>query len=319
MRQMEREIRVAEDLQRQGRNSLPSFMVRFNPWRHDKQEALWAAFALEFIRQVQKQCTPLPRWWSNLKLFRRRYSWKSGWIDLVRAVFLWLCFLSVAAVVGFLAFFRGPEYVHTVVDQLEKTGKTYLTTLLDWIFYLSGVSGCVALLAYLLALVRKHVGNPLEVDLQKHLKSAEYEGSVSFVERFHNDFSKVVKAYAGKRRVYVFVDDLDRCEVPKAADLMQAINMMVSSDPQLVFVIGMDWETVAAGIAVKYARLAQYLRPSAAPRVGALELGREFVEKFIQLRFALPRPGDDELKRFLQTLSLSYSHSSEAGTQAEAR
>ena len=112
-----------------------------------------------------------------------------------------------------------------------------------------------------------------------------------------------MKAYAGKRRVYVFVDDLDRCQIPKAADLMQAINLMMSDDPQLVFVIGMDWETVAAGIAAKNAGLARYLKPSAEREGGAMELGREFMEKFIQLRFALPQPGEDELKRFLQALS----------------
>lgn len=183
---------------------------------------------------------------------------------------------------------------------------------------MSGIIGCTLLLAYLLVLVKKHGGNPLDVDLQKHLKCPAYEGSVSFVEKFHSDFSSIVKAYVGKRRVYVFVDDLDRCEVPKAADLMQAINLMVLSDPQLVFVIGMDWETVAAGIAVKNARLVRYLKPEAEPKSGAMELGREFLEKFIQLRFALPRPGDEELKRFLQTLSQPTTVRSRPEFQREA-
>ncbi|MEH2182381.1 P-loop NTPase fold protein [Nostoc sp.] len=32
----------------------PSTVVWFNAWRHDKAEALWAAFALEFIRQISR-------------------------------------------------------------------------------------------------------------------------------------------------------------------------------------------------------------------------------------------------------------------------
>lgn len=103
--------------------------------------------------------------------------------------------------------------------------------------------------------------------------------------------------------MYVFVDDLDRCQIPKAADLMQAINLMISGDAQLVFVIGMDWEAVAAGIAAKNAGLVRYLKPPAKREDGALELGREFMEKSIQLRFALPQPGEGEFKRFLQALS----------------
>jgi len=50
----------------------------------------------------------------------------------------------------------------------------------------------------------------------------------------------------------VFIDDLDRCEVPKAADLMQAINLMIGDGSPLFFIIGLDRGKVAASIAFKY-------------------------------------------------------------------
>ena len=307
IRQLEGHIKEAE---KRRKTNPPSLMVRFNPWRHDKEEALWAAFALDFLRQVREQRRFAPRWLCDIRLFLSRFSWKSGWMELVRKVALWLCFLSVPVAVILLAVFRGNDYIGSIVElltrqPLTKAAGSPLPAILDRVLRADGVAGCAALVAYLLTRMERLVGNPLEVRLQKHLKVPQYEGSVSFIERFHRDFPKIVNAYAGKRRVYVFVDDLDRCQVPRAADLMQAINLMISADQQLVFVIGMDWETVAAGIAVKNSELVRYLKRSAARKEadGALEFGREFLEKFVQLRFALPRPGEDDLKRLLQALS----------------
>lgn len=302
MKQLERKIREIETLP--GPQKTPrSLVVRFNAWRHDKEEAVWAAFALEFIREIRKQ----RRWrsiWGCVKLFFHRYSWTTGKIDLARAIASWLCLLFVVLAVGYLALSHGPEYAREVAAHLSPgKGGTPQPTILDRMFLVGGWLGYLALLGYAWMLVVKHVGNPLEVDLRKHLNTPRYEGSVAFVERFHQDFKKIVQAYAGDRRVYVFVDDLDRCQAPRSADLMQAINLMISGDPRLVFVIGMDWETVAAGIAVQNAAVVAYLRPEAGPSVGGLQIGHEFLEKFIQLRFALPRPGDDEIRALLETLS----------------
>ncbi|HEY9663323.1 MAG TPA: P-loop NTPase fold protein, partial [Allocoleopsis sp.] len=48
MKQLQAEI---ERIERQKNKPVPR-MVWFNAWRHDKVEALWAAFALEFLRQI---------------------------------------------------------------------------------------------------------------------------------------------------------------------------------------------------------------------------------------------------------------------------
>ena len=56
---------------------LPHFIrqprtVWFNAWRHDKAEALWAAFALEFIRQISQVrgiSDLLPVLWGHIRLF----------------------------------------------------------------------------------------------------------------------------------------------------------------------------------------------------------------------------------------------------------
>ncbi|WP_414549500.1 hypothetical protein [Anabaena sp. CCY 0017] len=52
--------------------------IWFNAWKHDKAEALWAAFALEFLRQISIG--------SNIILFWLRYDWKNGFSFILVAL-----------------------------------------------------------------------------------------------------------------------------------------------------------------------------------------------------------------------------------------
>jgi hypothetical protein len=116
-----------------------------------------------------------------------------------------------------------------------------------------------------------------------------------------------------EKTVYVFIDDLDRCEVPKAAELMQALNLMMSTDRKgLIFIIGMDREKVAAGLAVKNEKLLPYLYASKMgqnadanridPQLG-LAFGYNFIEKFIQIPFLVPSPAPENVERFFDKLA----------------
>ena len=99
-----------------------------------------------------------------------------------------------------------------------------------------------------------------KIDLTKYLESPNYKKEVAFIEKFHDDFSKIVNAYAGKdEKIYVFIDDLDRCELGKSADLLQALNLMISNDPNIIFFLGMDREKVAAAITFKQKHVLPYL------------------------------------------------------------
>ena len=279
--------------------------VRFDAWRHDKDEALWAAFAVEFVRSITKKLTLQRRLCGHLRLLWWRFSWRDGWLEAVRAAFLSLAALVVAFGGGWMAVTEGPDAVKnfTAMPQLKNHGW------MEWAIPVGGGAGYLALVYWLAIWFKRSFGNPLDIDLQRYVRSPDYQGRISFVERFHADFAKIVKAYAGVRRVFVFVDDLDRCEVPKAAELMQALNLLIAQDPRLIFIIGMDREKVAAGLAVKYKDFIPYLQEprtnSADPHgvLFGLEYGYAFIEKFIQLPFGLPRPQSDDLEQMLRSLS----------------
>ena len=160
---------------------------------------------------------------------------------------------------------------------------------------------------------KKVFGNPLAYDLAKSIRNLKYEDTVAFIDRFQDDFSDIVKSYAGEdARVFVFIDDLDRCEIPRAADLLQAINLLLSADQgNLFFILGLDREMVAAGIAAKNEKIFPYL---AAGRVAqgsdksdfyqiGIDYGYSFMEKFVQVPFRVPRPDNREITSWVSDLT----------------
>ena len=87
-----------------------------------------------------------------------------------------------------------------------------------WLKWIQGFGRAGIALGYLTVIfsgwVKKenYLGNPLETDLQKYLRAPDYHQRVSFIEQFHEDSTRIIDAYAGDKTIYVFIDDLDRCE-----------------------------------------------------------------------------------------------------------
>jgi hypothetical protein len=291
--------------------------VNFNAWRHDKEDALWAAFALKFVRDLSEDMS----WWNRtkakVKLNWHRYDWESGWFKFL---FLALSVVLFAVLTVLLIIHFWNTGFNQIAEIAKKEGEASLVT---HVFLAGGVAGYAVLSVYLIKKLKDLFVNPLSTDLKRYMDKPDYKGHAAFIEDFHRDFKLIVETYVGgnkstkaesgkeARKVYVFIDDLDRCEVPKAAELMQALNLMISDIPHLVFIIGMDREKVAAGLAVKYEKLLPYLAPSSAQTqasssvdaIRGLEYGYTFIEKFIQLPFKVPQPSPDNIPRFLDAIN----------------
>jgi Leucine-rich repeat (LRR) protein len=288
-------IQLEEKLKAQG-----GLSVRFSPWRHDKEEALWAAFVLTFIDQLSSR-----GWfesiWQNCKLLWRRFDWCAGWLEVVRVVAKLSVYLLVLLFIIVVLLVTRIPYI----ENLNPLGKVLLSII-------GTVTGGVLIVLKGLKKAREVVGNPFEHDLKKYIQAPDYAGRISFVERFHTDFHEIVKTYAGSKKVYIFIDDLDRCELPKAAELMKALNLMISNDPNLIFIIGMDRQKVAAGLAVKDKELIHYLRPQVVHKkndedkssywLDGLRYGYSFIEKFIQLPFGMPRPTHSDIDNMMASM-----------------
>ncbi|WP_296596030.1 P-loop NTPase fold protein [Phenylobacterium sp.] len=244
-----------------------------------------------------------------MRLFFSRLAGPRAWLELALLALSLLALAFVAAKLWFLA---------TRLDAADAAGllKTLLTDETKplpgrqaqitgaSLFEFMGSAGPWGLVAALgaggLYKFQSFVKMPLSLKLEKYIATPDYAGHASFIESFHVDLGRLVAAYAGERRIFVFIDDLDRCDVPRAADLMQAINLMIGDSDNLIFVIGMDREKVAAGIAQKYKDMLPFLRESShwkpndeKDNFTPLYFGYAYLEKFVQISFSLPVAADE--------------------------
>ena len=194
-------------------------------------------------------------------------------------------------------------------------------------------TGYFLILLLLLERIAK-LSDPIRLEAKKRTLVPDYEKSLAFVEQFHRDLANVVDAYLGnpfdflesmfrqrvsvfRHRVFVFIDDLDRCEIPRAADLIQGLNLLISDSPKIVFILGIDRQKIAAALAVKYKEFLPYFpvshfsgnngsskkaNPADFDPTPGLEFGYSFLEKFIQLSFFVPTMRRKRLQEFLSGL-----------------
>jgi formylglycine-generating enzyme required for sulfatase activity len=297
--------------------------VWFNAWRHDKAESVWAAFALSFIKQIST-----PKNWRDLsriilghfKLQLLRFNLEKGLFELIKALPVIIFVICASIAIPFILIIYGVEGINELIRATTSQDVFWskINSVVKLLFTAVGLTlsgaGIFAGIKSLLRNFQRLLQNPKN-NLVKYIEAPDYKKQSAFVEEFHEDFAKIVDAYIGNDRVYVFIDDLDRCEHPKSADLMQAINLMIADDPSVVFILGMDREKVAASLAVKYENILKYL-PSETTEIDpdilarrsankGLAYGYTFIEKFVQLPFLVPQPSQSDFERFLIQLATS--------------
>lgn len=300
--------------------SIPT--VWFNPWKHEAGKTLWAAFAVAFERQMAERCS---RWERTKK--RTRLAWQrlemTERVQLVLRLAFWVvAFISLACLAW--------QQTHTaaVADWKER-----LMQHAPWLGMI------VTVWAFLKDAV-KQLGSPLKLDVSRLLTHNDHADKVDDLHRFHEDFRRLMHAYIPKRgdgkpgKAVVFIDDLDRCEAPKAAELLQSLHQMlnvhersrVAADknaPGVICVLGMDREKVAAAVAAKHEKLLPLLVESEAngkvSRANAMIFGHEFLEKFIQLTLHLPAMQGNDLNEYLQSITgaklTTTTHKTESKTE----
>lgn len=330
--------------------------VWFNPWQYEAGKALWAAFALAFERQLAGRYLPPRRFWKRASLAVRRMTGKE-WIIFVFHLAAW------GLIFAALWWLLNHNWTGQDKDGRAMSWEQVLSNLFapnSWQGH--AVKGLIALavfLPFLKEIVAK-LGSPFKSELSKLYGSGSYTEQMGELYRFHEDFRRMLFSYApGVRlrylqaylswwfrkvlaklrrkkweegtfphpeapKIVVFIDDLDRCEAPKVAELLQSLHLMMNGDesgnlrphwgitrwllthwnnlkkrlgwqfkpPGLFYILGMDREKVAAAVAAKHAALLPLLedpdKNGKISRAQAMHFGREYLEKFVHLTLHLP-------------------------------
>lgn len=247
--------------------------VWFSAWVYGQEQELWAAF----LQSLTVRLTHKLRFGDKIRFAARIFRGGLSGTALLYQVpeYLWRAAIVALPLVAAAAFtaMHGDEEVKALVH----SGGAFASILLAaWYFLRPAV-----------AAIRREITPDFSV-----YQSVDFEKHIGFLERFRDQFARIVQSTgSGKRRVVIFVDDLDRCGPDKALELMDAIKIFLDV-PGCIFVLGIDQSIIAQALMKKYPddRVAQ----------------REYLSKIIQLPFHLPPLTEDDLMEYVRGLEVRF-------------
>lgn len=282
-----------QQLEHQIRTSDPDAVVFwFNPWQHQTKASLWASFATKALDEVMGSASKQTRTKQNLR----------RWLQAARPK------LPLALAAG-LSSAAAATLAYTLLDSLPQ--------------HIQAMGAGSIPVASLLAFASKRLANwrkPVQWSIDEHI-SRQYAGYVDFQATFKDSYAEILATYSEGRRIYAMIDDLDRCSPEQSAHLMEAMHHLTADNSDIIFVLGIDYDKVAAGLGHQHLQelgagtldWPEYARTS-------LRMGRHFLEKLIQLRFIVPLAGAQQLTRLVQpaiTVQVSQSEMMGFSTEGE--
>jgi WD40 repeat protein len=261
--------------------------IWFEAWRYQNGTDLSKAFASEFVEQISSSVDTSQRLWKNSKLlvkgvFRRQQR-LTVWIELILRLLFWVSFLGSGLTVVF-ALFSSQDILGPLALILDK-GETapavkWMTRVFDSFFFL-------ALIFYALVYLRKFYSDTFAKSFKEVVAYPTFDKPETVSSIFQGKINKIITEYTGGKRLFVFLDDLDRCDPNQLTELLRTLQQLLPAESNVIFVIGLDREAVAASVASNYSSIVDAQsggRPEA-----RVEWGLRFMEKIVQIPFPLPR------------------------------
>jgi len=271
--------------------------IEFNAWRHESSEDLWAGFVKSFIPQVvASRERRLGRLRSALRLYRLRL-----WKEITQSSLSVRLLILGLIVTGSIAIFTSDATQTSLLSPFNLSDSTVKLLVGN-----GSVFVALAAIVTLVGAVINRVWSPLRNGVATAITGPEQGVSESFRAAALDDFDQLTDAYLGDKTAYVFVDDLDRMGVPKAAELLREINLYLGESSQIIFIFGMDREKVAAGLAASNEPVLPFLTESRRANTSSqnqqesndargLEFGLQYLEKFVQVPVRVPKPDPHSL------------------------
>jgi hypothetical protein len=246
------------------RGDRPMTTCWFNAWLHDDAPHLGAALAAH----VAKAANGRRRWWRRLvsplpeALLSEGQRWQ-------RRVALLVGLLALTAIAA-----ASPP-TRAVASQLALPKVA------------AGSVGVIAFAA--LVLWRKLFG--AVQDAARFVQAPPAEASIGALGRARDQLGRLIRQARRGGHFVIFVDDLERCRPPRAIEVCEVASQLLGHHG-VVTVLMADMEVIAASARLKYKDLRE--------AQGDIRLiGREYLEKMVQLQLALPPPRAVDMKAML--------------------
>lgn len=266
----------------------------FDAWANDDAPHLGAAFAAAVAKAVNKQrywwwrlVMPLPSvMLSPVQRWRRR---------------LWFGVLAVVLAAAAIFWPTGRSLLTPLLHPgatVSALGHGSTTARLTW-----------PVLAVAVIVLAQKLGPGIQ-GIARWIDDPASEAARGSMQQASEQLGRLIRqALRRKRRLMIFVDNLERCRPPRAVEMCEVVSQLIGH-PQVVTVLIGDMDTIALSAEIKYAALETIssgktgtLGPNRGPGTGGRSpsgvYGREYLEKLIQIHIRLPPPLPIELKRML--------------------
>lgn len=272
----------------------PHVICWFDAWANDDAPHLGGAFAAAVAKAVNKQRW----WWVRLAMplpsvmLSPEQRWRRGlWLGVVAVV------LAAAAV-------------------FWPTGGSLLAPFMHAGNTVSGLGHgaaaarvAVPLLVVAVIVLAQRLAPSIQ-GVARWIDNPGSEAARGSMQDANRQLRRLIdQALRGKRRLMIFVDNLERCRPPRAVEVCEVVSQLIGH-PEVVTVLIGDMDTIALSAEIKYAAL-ESLFPGTTGTPGqggtpgtvggkpAGAYGRAYLEKLIQIQLRLPPPLLKDLRKML--------------------
>lgn len=287
-------------LEKPQQHEAPHITCWFNAWLHDDAPHLGAAFAAEVAKEVSGRRSFLRRFFRPLptamlnpfELRRRRVG-----IALASLA------VAVGAVIGLKM--RGALPEPDFAKQVAIVFGGSVAAVAVVVFVSVGAAGKLFGIAQAAA---GFVDKP---------ESEAAKGSMRQVcDQLGTLIHQATRRQKRKRRLIIFVDDLERCRPPRAVEVCEVASQLFGH-ADVVTVLIADMESIATSASVKYAKLEGRNGSESDKGRVSTAYGRNYLEKIVQLQLDLAAPRPEALERMLFGDGNGSNTAPEAETQSE--
>lgn len=285
--------------------------VWFNAWHHQQEPQILAPL----LSTIQAEAAPSV--FSERSELGARFRWKlfQRRIGSQRTLLLGLLVLFCVVIgAGFGLDWQKPAEgtLNKVWSLLKQPSEEGLIVLLGGGSFVGFLAGAAMFVWRTLSAFGVEPASLLATETGETNRRA-LAAQASFRRDFADEFKQVTEALAPFPLV-IFIDDLDRCEVAKVFQILEAINYLVSSG-ECVVVLGMNEERVRDSVAAGFKDIplefadgdnlpdipldASPGATQAATWARQRRLAENYLEKLIQLRIEVPRPHPTRLGRLV--------------------
>jgi KAP family P-loop domain len=273
----------------------------FNAWMHDDAPNLGSAFAAMVAKDINRY---RPIWLRLVSpLPSAFYSPKERWHRRILVALMSFLIVALAALVPNLRTLLRETFSNSpVTAQINGS--------------LSGKWASAAVLVIVIISASRLLFGAAQATA-RFVDSPQSEAAKGSMQSVHDQLADLIRQAASGRaslfrrksfpasRLIIFVDDLERCKPPRAVDVCEVANQLLSVAGVVIVIIG-DMQAIASSATIKY------LPKESGGHRGEIDgppikmmnpfrYGRAYLEKIIQIQFNMPVSRSETLQQMLMT------------------